>query len=244
MPAANEAGSGHQADDTSTGTGASVGVRRLSVVRFLIALVVILVLIPFTDQLPNGELIESAALTLVLLSAVAAVGGRRRTLVAAAVLVAPAVIGKWIDHLSPDTLPRNFTNVTAIAFASFVTVHLLWFIMRAPRVDEEVLCAGIAAYLMLGLGWMFAYILVARVAPESFVVGGPTDAQHQLVGARALFLSFGTLTNANVAEVTPASNGGRLLVLAEAATGLFFMTILIARLVGLYTSRNSVGPQQ
>jgi hypothetical protein len=183
-------------------------------------------------------------LTLVLLSAVAAVGARRRTLIAAAVLVAPAVFSKWVDHFWPGAVPRNVTAVAAIAFASFVIVHLLWFIMCAPRVDEEVLCAGIAAYLMLGLVWMFAYILVARVAPGSFVVGSPTDAQHPLVGARALFLSFGTLTNANVAEVTPATNGGRLLVVAEAATGLFFMTILIARLVGLYTSRNSAVTQQ
>jgi hypothetical protein len=77
--------------------GPPVGLRRLSVVRFLIALVVMLVLFPFTDELPNGELIESVLLTLVLLSAVAAVGGWRRTLVAGTVLVTPTVAGKWIS---------------------------------------------------------------------------------------------------------------------------------------------------
>lgn len=242
MPELNSAKLREQLDGT-TGV-ASVGVRRLSVVRFLFALVILLVLLPFTEQIPNGELIESVLLTLVLLSAVAAVGGRRRTLIAAAVLVTPAVICKWVDHFWPGVIPRNVTNVTAILFASFVIFHLMWFIMRAPRVDEEVLCAGIATYMMLGLLWMFAYMLVARLAPGSFVVAGPGDSHPPLVGARALFLSFGTLTNANVGEVTPASNGGRLLVLAQAATGMFFVTILIARLVGLYTSRNSAGPQQ
>jgi hypothetical protein len=232
-----------QRPNGTDGGAASVGVRRLSVVRFLMALVIMLVLLPFTEQFPNGELIESVLLTLVLLSAVAAVGGRRRTFIAAAILVTPAVVCKWFDHFWPDLIPRNLTIVTAILFAAFVIFHLMWFIMRAPRVDEEVLCAGIATYLMLGLLWTFAYILVAHVSPSAFVVAGPGDSHPPLVGARAMFLSFGTHTNAAVGEVTPATNGGRLLVLAEAATGMFFVTILIARLVGLYTSRNAAGPQ-
>src|SRR5262249_42596923 len=95
---------------------ASVGVRRLSVVRFLFALVVMLVLLRFTDQFPNGELVESVLLTLVLLSAVAAVGGRRRTLIAAAVLVLPAVMSKWIDHFWPGVIPQGFTAAAAIVF--------------------------------------------------------------------------------------------------------------------------------
>jgi hypothetical protein len=81
----------------------------------------------------------------------------------------------------PSAIPLNLTNVTAIVFGIFVIVHLLWFIMRAPRVDEEVLCAGIATYLMLGLLWTFAHILVARLAPGSFVVAGPPDSPRSLV---------------------------------------------------------------
>jgi hypothetical protein len=230
--------------DQSSGGGASVGVRRLSVVHFLAALVLLLVTVPFLDEFADGELVESVLMTLLLLSAVPAVGGRRRTLLAAAVLVTPALLGKWLDHFWPGVIPRNFTNVAAIVFAVFVIIHLMRFIMRAPRVDEEVLCAGLATYFMLGLLWMFAYLLLARVSLGSFVVAGPNDSHGKLVGARALFLSFGTLTNANVGEVTPATNGGRLLVLAQATTGMFFVTILIARLVALYSSRNSAGQQQ
>jgi len=240
MTAAENPNSVLRPDDATVG----VGRRRLSVVHFLAALVLLLVTMPFLDELSNGELIESVLLTMVMLSAVPAVGGRRRTLVAAAVLVTPAVLGKWLDHFWPGVIPQNFTNVSAIVFAIFVIIHLMRFIMLAPRVDEEVVCAGIATYFMLGLLWMFAYLLVSRLAPGSFVVAGQPDSPHELVGARALFLSFGTLTNSNVGEVTPATNGGRLLVLAEATTGMLFVTVLIARLVGLYTSRNSAGPQQ
>src|SRR5262245_9217961 len=89
------------------------GVRRLSVMHFLIALVVLLVVIPFVDQFANGDLIEAALLTLVLLSAVLAVGGRRRTLLAAALLVTPALVGVWGHHLRPDLLARELMLLAA-----------------------------------------------------------------------------------------------------------------------------------
>src|SRR5262245_16659751 len=108
------------------------GTRRLSVVHFLIALVVWLVVMPFVDDIPYGDLIEAILLTLVLLSAVPAVGGRHRTLIAAAVLVTPAVLATWIDHARPDAIPRAFVFVTGIVFAGFVVGHLLVFILRAP----------------------------------------------------------------------------------------------------------------
>src|SRR5947209_2052274 len=72
---------------TATNVSAPEGVRRLSVAHFLLAEVVLLVTVPFVDQLHDGDLIESALFTLVLLMAVMAVGGRRKTLVTAAVLV-------------------------------------------------------------------------------------------------------------------------------------------------------------
>src|SRR5262245_33643827 len=131
------------------GRPAQEGALRLSVVHFLIALVVLLLTIPFADQFANGNLIEAALLTLVLLSAVRAVGGRGRTLLAAALLVVPALVAMWVDHLRPGLLPKEIMLVAAIVFIAFVVVHLLGFILRAPWVNTEVMCAGIAIYLML-----------------------------------------------------------------------------------------------
>ena len=127
------------------GTGSTHSRRSpcLSVVHFLVSvLILLLVTLPFVDQLPNGDLVESVLLTLVLLSAVMAVGGRRNSLVAGVVLVTPAVLGRWIDHLRPDLIPADLSIVAAIVFVVFVIVHLLRFIMRVPRVNHEVLVRG------------------------------------------------------------------------------------------------------
>ena len=82
-------------------------VQRRSVVGFLAALVAFIIAVPFLEQLPNSRMIETALLTIVLLSAVLAVGGRRRTLEAAILLVSPAILATWVGHLRPDLLARE-----------------------------------------------------------------------------------------------------------------------------------------
>ena len=66
-------------------------------------------------------------------------------------LVTPALAGKWINHLRPDLLPPAVFIIGTIVFFGFVVAHLLRFIVRAPRVDANVLCAGVAGFLLLGL---------------------------------------------------------------------------------------------
>src|SRR4051794_22933476 len=116
------------------------GVYRYSVAHFLVALVVLLLTVPLVDEFFAGELVESILITVVLLSAVVAVGGRRRSLVVALVLVAPAIAAKWVNHFWPLHIPPEFTQATAIVFLAYVTFRLFHYILTAPLVDSEVLC--------------------------------------------------------------------------------------------------------
>jgi Ion channel len=230
--------------DTTADHPARTGVRRLSVTHFLIALILLLGIVPFVDQLPYGGLIEAILLTLALLLAVMAVGGRQRTLIAAAILVTPAVAGKWIDHFRPGLIPRGFTTVAAIVFVAFVVVHLFRFILRAPRVTDETLHAAIAAYLLLGLLWSFAYLLLSSRDPAAFAIGSPPAAPRPLVGYEALFLSFGTLSNVGYDDVHAASKPARMLMMAQGMTGIFYVAIVISRLVALYSGYGSAESQR
>src|SRR5262245_4427497 len=112
---------------SEVGNRALGGVRRLSVTHFLVAVALLLVVVPFVDELPNGDLIEAMLFTLVLGSAVMAVGGRRRTLIIAAALVMPALLGKWIDHLVPGLIPKPIPIAAAIVFVAYIIAHLVRF---------------------------------------------------------------------------------------------------------------------
>ncbi|HWA98113.1 MAG TPA: ion channel [Pirellulales bacterium] len=217
------------------------GATRVSVAQFLIAELAMLAIVPFIDQVAYGRLIESVLITAVLLMAMFAIGGNRTTLMIAAILLAPAAVGQWIDHFWPGVMPILFTNVTSLVYVAFVLFHLGRFILRAPRVNNEVLCAGVATYVMVGVFWTFAYLAAARLSPESFVIDD--TASRPLHGYEALFLSFGTLSNVGYDEIELVSKPAQMLAMAEAMTSMFYMTMFIARLVALYSDDRSILPK-
>lgn len=174
-------------------------------------------------------------MTVVLTSAVPAVGGRRRTVLTAALLAVLAVVGKWLHHLRPEQFPSALFLAAAIVFAVFIIAHHLGFILRTVEVDSQVLCAGVSTFLMLGLLWTFAYLLLASVEPGAFAEQMEPGASRPLTGFGALYFSFDTLCGAGLGEVTPTSDMARMLTLLEAMTAMFYIAILIARLVALYS---------
>jgi hypothetical protein len=222
-------------DQGPNGRPARQGVRRLSVAHFLIALVLWLLCYPFVEQLRYGVLIDASLMSLMLLSAVMAVGGRRRTLLAAAVLVTPALVATWLDHFRPDLIPIELTLGVSIVFVGFVIMHLLRFILRAPWVNAEVLCAAVATYLMMAILWAFAYTLVARLVPDSFNFTAKGDPNRSMARFEAVYFSLSTLTTVGYGDIAPVSNAARMLAMTEATTGVFYLALLVARLVGLYS---------
>ena len=214
------------------------GIYRHSAAHFLAALVLIFVTAPFIEDLRGGELIEAVLMTVVLLSAVLAVGGRRRTLVWASVLVIPALVGKWINHWRPDLMPPEVFLGAGLLFVLFVVRHLLRFLLRAPRVDSEILCLGVSNYLMLGWLWALAYMLVDRLVPGSFAFTVGPSSVRSLEGFRGFYFSYSTITTVAYGDIIPLSSAVRMLAMAEAMAGMLYVALLIARLVSLYYSKD------
>ena len=216
---------------------AAKGMFRFSVAYFLCVLTLNILVAPFVDQFPGGLLVQTALMTLVFLSALLAIGGRLRTLLGA-VLVAPALVGEWLSYWRPDLASSVVIRGGGLLFIGFVVLEFLRFILRAPRVDFEVLCAGIATYLMLGLLWSFAYILVDRLVPDSFIFTVGPVSNRSMNDFNALYFSFTTLSTIGYGDIIPVSGGARMLAMAEAVFGMFYVTLLIARLVSLYSTQS------
>src|SRR6266550_853991 len=160
---------------------------RFSTVELLIALALLLFFFPFVEEVKGGDLIVSFLLSLVLLSAVLAVASRGRTLVVALLLAIPAIVGRWINHVRPDLIPPAVFLIAGLALVAFVVVNLLRFILRAPSVNVEVLCASISAYLMLGLMWTMAYWLVDRLTPGGAFSFNTNAGEHSMNGFNGFY---------------------------------------------------------
>ncbi|HVJ58099.1 MAG TPA: potassium channel family protein [Terrimicrobiaceae bacterium] len=212
---------------------------RFSTVELLVALVLLFLFFPFVEEVEGGDVIISILLSLVLLSAVLAVADRKGVFFIALVLVIPAIAGKWISHFRPDLVPPPVFLIAGLALIAFVVANLLRFVLRAPSVNTEVLCASISAYLMLGLLWTVAYWLVAQVTPNAFAFNTNTGTKETMVGFNAFYFSFITLSTVGYGDIAPVSRIARWLAATEAMTGLLYVTVLIARLVSLYSTPKS-----
>lgn len=209
---------------------------RYSAVELLLALILLFATAPFIQSLPGGELLEAVLLTVVLVSSVVVLGGDRRSLWIAIILLTPTLISRWANHFWPSVASGAGFELFGLAFFSFVIARLLTHVIRAPQVDRSVLCAAISGFLMLGMAWALAYLAVARSDPAAFNFSPvPPGGAAAMDGLTALYFSFITLCTVGYGDITPVSRGARMLAVLEAVTGLFYMTVLVSRLVSIYT---------
>jgi Ion channel len=215
--------------------------RRFSTVGLLISLVVLFICAPFVEEFKGGDLVVTSLFSLVLLAGVLAVADRKRILVFAIVLVIPAIAGRWINHFRPDLVSPAVFLTAGLILIAFVVANLLRFVLRAPSVNVEVLCASIAAYLMLGLMWAMAYWLVDQMTPGGAFSFNTNAGPRSMKGFTGFYFSFITLSTVGYGDITPVSRTARWLAAMEAMTGLLYVAVLIARLVSLYSRPNSHG---
>lgn len=212
---------------------------RLSVAHFLAAVVLMFAAAPFLEDAGVGDVGESTIATLVLCCAVLT-ASTPRMFRRALVLMVPAVLFKWLDHAHPHEVLAFLHALSAVTFIGFVVYHLLAFIVRSPRVNAEVMCAGLAGYLMLALLWAMAYAVTDRLAPGSFTI--PPEARP-LRGFNALYFSTMTLATVGYGDITPVSGPARMLATLQAITGTFYLAIVISRLASMYASERHAGPR-
>lgn len=216
--------------------GPNPGMYKHSVAVFLGALMLFIIMSPLSERLMDSGLLEGAFLTAVMICGVLAVGGRRTALMLVAFLAVPAVGARWLSHFWPELVPLGASHLLGVLVLAVVIVQLLKFILRAPRVDSEVLSAGIATYLVLALAWMMLYLFAASIVPNAFVLADSVSKNGTLDGFHALYFSFITLCTVGYGDIVPATPFVRMLAVLESITGVLYMSVLIARLVTLYTS--------
>ena len=211
---------------------------RYSAVELLVTLVVLFALSPFVQDARHGHLIQSVLFSIVLIAAVIAIGVSGRTLWVACLLCAAAVATRWEEHFFPGLGSMAFFHGCNLVFLLFVVVQLLRYILSAPRVDSEVVCAAISAYLLIGLIWSLNYMLVGEISPGAFSFSGSPLAPQKMDNFNAFYFSFVVLSTIGFGDIAPVSRVARMLAVTEAVTGMFYMTVLMARLMAMYPPRS------
>ncbi len=127
-----------------------------------------------------------------------------------------------------------------ITYAALIPYHallmsvLVRFIFAARSITRDVLYAATTVYVLLGAVFVPVYGLLETLAPGSFRDGAAPDSPVNW--QQFIYFSYTTLTTAGYGDVLPISPWARSLANIEMVVGVLYLTIIMARLVGLYTS--------
>lgn len=127
-----------------------------------------------------------------------------------------------------------------LVFVVSVIVFSVRHIFSSEQVNFDVLLQSACVYLLIGIAFSFAFTLTDYLVPHSFsgIAGDHIQGISALLSS-FLYYSFVTLTTLGYGDITPLGHLARSLSIIEAITAQLFVTIFMARLVGLHLNHVS-----
>lgn len=201
------------------------------------ALLVTLAAGPLSEALGLGGWVLGAFVSVNLVIAAAGITDRLGRRVG---LIAAAAIAIMLRSVPEEALPLGLVMLGGVLGLTIFVAALaagVRFALGSTRVDAEHVAAALSAYLLAGLLFAIAFMAVDLRWPGSVVeVAGGTGAPLTL--ETAIYYSFVTLATLGYGDVVPRGVA-RGLAVVEAVGAQLYLTVTVARLVGLYALAGS-----
>jgi len=129
--------------------------------------------------------------------------------------------------------------VVWITIAAVAAVRAFRFSLGSMQVDSERICAALSVYMLAGLFFGLAYWKLEQTWPGSFALQGGRFSPGQFDLPSGIYFSFVTAATVGFGDIVPLNPVARGVVVTEAVLCQFYMVVLVARLVSLYSQRSS-----
>jgi hypothetical protein len=195
----------------------------------------LILIYPFFTGFGYHEEVFRLLAVIVFCTSLYAVMGRGRITVVAFILGFPAILARLfrlIEHRSAFGYPDEFLG---LLFLIFVTSVLVWSIISNPSVTTDTLAGAVSAYLLIGITFGVAYMIINTLAPGSF--RDTVEQGKHFTPADFTFFSFVTLTTVGYGDIVPWASHARSLAIIESVIGIMYPALLISRLVGMHNSK-------
>jgi hypothetical protein len=202
---------------------------------FLAFLVLMTIVVPMVGLSRPGRIAIDLTFALMLLSgAIATIYKRAMLMYLIIALTILEFTADLIVEFDPSFSPKGWdTALKVLGMAVLVVMTLKQTFLPGPVTVHRVM-GGVAAYLLIGVTWAFAYKLLMEEIPDAIhfqtplAAGVPTGEPSRLI-----YFSFETLTTVSFGDAYPIHRVARSLTTAEALIGQLYPAILIATLVGM-----------
>lgn len=203
-------------------------------VILLVCLVISITVFPIFQS--ERVILKHSILAAIVLSSIFCLDFRPRT---RRILLPPGLLVIFLLMLTnfiDDVMLNILDYIATFSFLLLIVVFLIRHIARKKKVDAAIIVSSVNGYLLLGILW--SLLLHSTYAIESHILG-MSPVMHFPGGNPPsyydfIYFSFVTMTTLGYGDVLPVSPATRSLALLISVSGQFYMTLLVALLVGKY----------
>jgi hypothetical protein len=117
------------------------------------------------------------------------------------------------------------------AFFALTVIKLFSYLRNSVTVGQAHLATAISIYLLLGMLWFAVYSAIDAISPNSISHSSTASTERS---SELLYFSLITLTTVGYGDVLPMQGEVRILAALEGLTGVLYVAITVAVLVGAY----------
>ena len=205
---------------------------RYSFLGLFISLVALILLPPFFGG--NLVLIHKLMWIVTLLAGLWLVTRNHRLLLIAGVLALPVLVVSGQSMVGKATVQTLVSSGVTLILFLFIMGHLLRFVVVSKRVGSDLIFASLCVYLLIGVIWAYIYFVMALVTPEAFPINTDIEQSYSALLREFFYYSYVTLTTLGYGDIIPATPIARSWAAMEAIVGQLYLTVIVARLMGLY----------
>ena len=199
----------------------------------LVFILMFIILTSFLEGDPGGELILVINMYLTLVAATMELKEKRALFLNAIPIAATSMVLLFLNYFRPTRGLSIASSVILAVFLGLVSVSLFAYLGRRGQITSGRIYVSVSLYLLLGMEWYALYSLLNAIQPGSFAEAGVTllDRVH---ASKFLYFSLATLTTLGYGDIVAVRPAARMLAALEAAAGVLYIAITVARLVASY----------
>ena len=203
---------------------------RLPSATLLAAQLVAIIAYPFLSGTEAGRAVLGVLQLLVVVNAVRAVRPTPALTYAAVVLGIPTMVfAVWEAVASDTTWVTVVSAALHVPFYAYVSYAFMRYLFNDDKVSADELFATASAFTVVAWGFAYLYEGIQAIWAGSFGV------RHDWYDL--LYFSFTNLTSVGVSDLVPVLGHARSAVILEQIAGVFYLALVVSRLVGLAISR-------
>jgi len=200
----------------------------------LVAQLLGVLLYPFMENTSAGRAAFAIFGILVLALAVLAIRATPFLSWVSVLIAVPATVLLVIQIFTDDANLFAWSAGFEAVLYFYAAVSMMAYMLDDSHVSTDELFAIGAVFTLLAWAFAYVYVVLQAVQPGSF--DGTDDGASTWM--ELLFLSFTILSSTGLSDILPATSHARSIVMIEQFAGIFYIAMVVTRLVSLNSARS------